>query len=148
MKEGDDLDLNFKPLFKNRKERYVVWPGGYVLDRNLFRWYMLFVGVLTVIMVAPAVFTGEYYQAYVACPEDAIGGVCSNPLYGECALPACQAETLYAGQTIGERPKPLDGIIFIMLVPLLIITLFNHFNQKSERYENVRNKNRQHHRKR
>lgn len=134
----DDLKTDFFSL-RRQKGRYAVLPSGYVLDRSLFRWYVLIVGGLLLLFIVTVGFHGRFYKAYVSCPEDAIGGKCDNPLYGACDLPVCEKETLFPGESIGEKPRSTDAAFFALFAPLAIITLFNHFSQETERYKNVRN---------
>lgn len=142
--EEDALSASLSPLFKDRKSRYVVWPSGYVLDRRLFLWYCIILGVLAVVIWGSSVLRGTDNYAYVHCPEDSIGGFCENPLYNKCDMEACRYQMIPAGAEYGTKPTIINQFIYITLVPLAILFLFNHFMQQGRRYEDVRNTHRKH----
>lgn len=144
MKADDDLIMNLKPLHKQKKSRYVVWPSGYVLDRLIVWVYIILLATATLIIFIPDALAGESVKAYVSCPEDKdwqlMGKVCENPLYGRCDQPACLKEFLTPGETIGEPPSKIPARFgYAALLALAGVFLLNHLLQKGRRFENVRN---------
>lgn len=145
MKADEDIQINLKPLYKQKKSRYVVWPSGYVFDRLPVWAYIFILVTAALIIFIPDALSGETIKAYVNCPPEKeyqlMGKVCENPLYGQCDMPACQKEFLYAGESIGEPPSKTPGRFGVAAFLTLGLLFFaNHTLQKSRRFENVRNK--------
>jgi len=119
----EELEFDFKPFLK--KGRYVHTKEGYVIDRLLFQLFALFfvfTSICAFFMYGG--FGAEY--AYASCPEDAMGGACDNPLFGECVSPACQKETLMPGETIGEKPPSFGGFYLLQFILFLCVIAVNH----------------------
>jgi hypothetical protein len=130
------LDLGVR----NQKGRYMITKSGYVFDRAPFRLYCLLFFVIAMSIVIVSYVNGTEVQAWVNCPDDAIGGWCENPLHGKCDLPACQKDKLLAGEEIGTKPdySLMERFTISLLGVLFVLLLINHLFQKSERYEDVR----------
>lgn len=119
--------------YRQNAKRYVVTKSGYVFDRHLFRYFILYMALICAVVL----FRGGnlFENAYVSCPADAIGGICENPMYGMCEQPACKVEWLYPGESIGTDTSEVveEGILFIVLGLIMVLWLNHLINNKEEK---------------
>lgn len=91
---------------------------------------LLLLGVYS--MYQEGLFDGNRIVTYVECPKDAVGGRCSNPLYGLsgplCSPPdVCEIEFLWPGMSMGHKPSVLyDWFGVVMIAVLGLAFLVNH----------------------
>lgn len=111
----------------NKVNGYIVTAdNGYVFDRRIFY-----------VCIAVILALGGWYiishdvspmQAYLHCPENAMGGKCDNPFYGTCKDEYCLMSTIPAGYTYGTPPDNFYINFGMYTIGLIVLSLFiNHF---------------------
>jgi hypothetical protein len=118
----------FNHPFIERTDGYKnILKNGYVADKRIFG-----LAILLVVVIASYGWYLEGFavkdHVYLHCPSDAIGGSCTNPLYGTCAAEYCQQEQLFAGYEYGTPPGNTTFYLgLLMVLVVLVAATVNHF---------------------
>lgn len=115
------------PFTKPMDRWRVRTEAGYVFDRRIF----IGLTVLIVLGMVAGFFIGGMpweRKVYLHCPENAVGGRCSNPLYQKCSEWYCQQESFVPGFTYGEPPGALYDYYSLYVIGLCVLALIiNHY---------------------
>jgi len=118
-----DLRKGLKAL--RRPGRYAQTTGGYSFDRYLFRAFIAFFVITSIIAIIAHGGLFKQY-AYFSCPADAQVSYCENPLLGKCKEPACLVEGLSRGESIGEQAPSFFGFYMFQFFLLACVFVINH----------------------
>lgn len=133
MKKNNENELEIDLKFLYKPGRFMITNNGYVFDRFIFRWFSVFVILMMVVVLIKV--GGFHTYAFASCPVDAVGGKCDNPAYGMCDEPACLKETLFPGESIGEKKPPIvSTAMFFLFVGFVIALLLNHVGQGTKQF--------------